>query len=77
MIEIVPARELQVGDVFSTDGFVVSTVVLLPKTSRVFVQARLDDAYKTEALAQDFECPLWREDLAQVYPDATQESPDA
>ena len=60
MIEVIPASELKVGDVFSTDGYVVSTVVLLPKTQRVFVQAALDGHVKTAALAQDFPCPLWK-----------------
>ena len=65
MIEIIPASDLQAGDVFSTDGYVVSTVVLLPQTSRVFVQTRSPHSmndYKTEALPQDHPCPLWREE---------------
>ena len=62
MIEIVPASQLKEGDVFSTDGYVVTTVVALPKTERVFVQTALDGHIKIVALEQDFPCPIWTPD---------------
>jgi dihydrodipicolinate synthase/N-acetylneuraminate lyase len=60
-IVVKPADLLEVGDVFSTDGYVVSAVVILPKTRRVFVQAALDGDVKTAARTWDQPLPVWVE----------------
>lgn len=65
-IQVVPARDLRVGDVFSTDGYTVEAAVLLlggGVDGEVWVQARRDDdpRCKSAYLPLDHPCPLWRE----------------
>lgn len=65
-IETVPARELRVGDVFSTDGYTVEAAVLLlgrGVDGEVWVQTRRGDdpRCKNAYLPLDHPCPLWRE----------------
>ena len=59
---MIPVTELEPGNVFSTDGYTVTTVVRLPKTSRVFVQCELDGDLKTAALPDDTTLPVWTPD---------------
>ena len=63
MIELIPAPLLKAGDVFSTDGYTVTVVVLLPKTSRVFVQAERDGHLKTAAVPNEILLPIWSEEV--------------
>jgi hypothetical protein len=62
MIEIVPASELQIGDVFSTDGYKVESARAL-YDGRISVSLWLDASggiSKYALLAPDFPCPLYR-----------------
>lgn len=64
-IETVRADELRDGDVFSTDGGVVTWVCLLEgggAPAEVFVVVMCHGVEKTAYLAPDFPCHLWRED---------------
>ncbi len=62
-IEVVPASELRIGDVFSTDGYTVTWACLLSgggPADEVSVVTALNSHEKTAYLAPDFPCPLWR-----------------
>lgn len=64
-IELVPARDLRIGDVFSTDGYTVTAAVLLEgggAPAEVWVEARRDDdpRAKTAYVPADQPLPLWR-----------------
>jgi hypothetical protein len=64
VITIKPASELQRGDVFSTDGYVVESAATLCD-GRVSVEAWLDASggiSKRALLASDFPCPIWTPD---------------
>ena len=60
MIVIVPASELQVGDVFSTDGYRVTTLVPLTN-GEIWVDTEKDGEIvsKRELLTPGFPCPLY------------------
>lgn len=65
MIEVIPASQLKVGDVFSTDGYKVVSVGRLMSTDQVSVECWLDASggiSKRAVLDPDFPCPLWRGD---------------
>jgi hypothetical protein len=67
-IQVVPARALVAGDVFSMDGYIVDAVVTLPSrgpAGEVFVQVRREDDphAKSAYLPIDYPCPLWREEV--------------
>ena len=62
-IETVPARDLRVGDVFSTDSGVVMSVTLLQgggPADEVAVETVCHGIGKSAYLAPDFPCHLWR-----------------
>ena len=64
MITIKPASELQIGDVFSTDGFAVESARPLAD-GRISVSLWLDASggvSKHAVLAADQECPIWTPD---------------
>jgi hypothetical protein len=61
-IEVVPARLLQPGDVFSADGYRVDVAVPLSGRGEVWVEAsRADDPCGKRAYVPiDAPMPLWR-----------------
>lgn len=62
MIVTVPAKDLQVGDVFSTDGYAVTSARAL-YDGRISVVVWLDASggiEKRALLAADHPCPLYR-----------------
>jgi hypothetical protein len=67
MIELVAASKLQVGDVFSTDGYAVEAAVLLtgggcePEVA-VYVVGQ-GGHQKFAYLSPDHLCPVWRESV--------------
>ncbi len=67
MIEIKPASELRIGDVFSTDGYTVTWACLLSgggPADEVSVVTAKAGHEKTAYLAPDFPCPIWTPDAA-------------
>jgi hypothetical protein len=69
MITMTPATNVIAGDVLSTDGYVVSTVVLLPKSQRVFIQARLGDDIKTDTVPFDTLLPIYTKETTVTNTD--------
>ena len=62
-IETVPARDLRVGDVFSTDGGRVTSAVLLQgggAPDEIAVVVVCHGVEKFAYLTPDAPCPLWR-----------------
>jgi len=73
MIATIPASQLKVGDVFSTDGFTVESTATL-YDGRVSVVLHSDDhagVTKQAVLEPDFPCHLWRDE-----PDDEPDEPD-
>lgn len=60
MIEIVPASKLQVGDVFSTDGYAVVSAYR-DEDGNVAVRVGQGGHEKFAVVNPDFPCPLYRE----------------
>jgi hypothetical protein len=73
MVVIKPASELQVGDLFSTDGYrVVRARTLDDYTNRVSVELWLDASggiRKYDLLANNHPCPIYLADEEIVVPD--------
>lgn len=65
MIEVIPASQLKVGDVFSTDGYKVTSVYPLNDyTERISVEVHLDASggiSKHAVFEPTHPCPIWRE----------------
>ena len=63
MIEVIPASQLKVGDILSTDGYEVQSARRLAD-GRISVEAWRDASgglSKYAVLDPDFPCPIWRE----------------
>jgi hypothetical protein len=64
-IQTVPAKDLRKGDVFSTDGGVVTSVVSLEgggAPDEIAVQVICHGIEKFTYLSPNHPCPLWKEE---------------